>query len=89
MFSRTTKPIKVIPHHGWFELLKKRFEDVQKQPFAIPDLKIDGNDVMKIKKVPSGSMVGKYLQMLFEEVVEKGLVNERELLLKKMEEMKF
>jgi len=39
---------------------------------------------MEIKKVPTGPMVGKYLQALFEEVVEKGLVNEREVLVEKL-----
>jgi len=38
----------------------------------------------EIKKVPTGPMVGKYLQALFEEVVEKGLVNEREVLVEKL-----
>src|SRR3990172_242764 len=30
------------PSSWRFELLKKRFEEVQRQPFSIPDLKIDG-----------------------------------------------
>lgn len=67
-----------------FELLKNRFEEVQQQPFSIPDLKISGHDVMKIKNVPSGPEVGKYLQILFDEVVENGLENEREELIKKL-----
>ena len=72
------------PSSWRFELLKKRFEEVQRQPFSIPDLKIDGHDVMKIKKVPPGPIVGKYLQMLFMEVTEKGLANEREVLSDKL-----
>ena len=39
---------------------------------------------MKIKKVPPGPIVGKYLQMLFMEVTEKGLANEREVLSDKL-----
>lgn len=66
------------------EEFKKRLVEVQKQPFVIPDLKIDGNDVMKVKKIGPGPMVGKYLQILFDEVVEKGLTNEREVLLKRL-----
>ena len=72
------------PSSWRFELLKKRFEEVQRQPFSIPDLKIDGHDVMEIKKVPPGPIVGKYLQMLFMEVTEKGLANEREVLSDKL-----
>ena len=70
-----------------FELLKKRFADVQKQPFSISDLKIDGHDVMKIKNIPSGPEVGKYLQLLFTEVTEKGLANEKEVLAKRLREL--
>ena len=66
------------------EEYKVRILEVQQQPFSIPDLKINGLDVMEIKKVPSGPMVGKYLQILFDEVVEKGLVNEREVLIDKL-----
>lgn len=66
------------------EKLLARFEEVQKQPFSIPDLKIDGNDVMEIKGLKPGPEVGKYLQMLFTEVTEKGLANEKEVLMEKL-----
>jgi tRNA nucleotidyltransferase (CCA-adding enzyme) len=69
------------------EEFKKRLVDVQKQPFAIPDLKISGLDVMKIKKVPSGPLVGKYLQALFDEVIENNLPNDREKLIKRLGEL--
>lgn len=69
------------------EEFKKRLLEVQKQPFAIPDLKISGNDVMEIKKIQSGPLVGKYLQMLFDEVVENKLPNEREALIARLKEM--
>lgn len=71
------------------EEFKERLELVQQQPFSIPDMKINGLDVMKIKKVPSGPLVGKYLQMLFDEVVEKGLANEREILINRLKELSF
>ncbi len=69
------------------EEFKTRLTEVQKQPFSIPDLKISGLDVMKIKKIPSGPEVGKYLQILFDEVVEKGLPNERGALLRRLAEL--
>lgn len=69
------------------EEYKQRLIEVQQQPFSIPDLKISGLDVMKIKNVPSGPMVGKYLQALFDEVVEKGLSNDREALISRLKEL--
>lgn len=68
------------------EEYKARILEVQKQPFSIPDLKIDGHDVMEIKNVSAGPMVGKYLQAVFEEV-EKGLINEREILIEKLKSL--
>ena len=66
------------------EKYKERLIGVQKQPFSVTDLKVNGNDVMKVKGVKSGPRVGKYLEALFAEVVEKGLANEREALLEKL-----
>jgi len=64
------------------ELFKKRLIEVQKQPFAIKDLKINGEDVMKILKIKPGPKVGIILTKLFELVVEKKIENERKMLLK-------
>lgn len=69
------------------EEFKKRLDEVQKQPFSITDLKISGHDVMKEMDVTSGPMVGKYLEMLFDEVVDKNLPNEREILLARLKEL--
>lgn len=69
------------------EEFKRRLVEVQKQPFKVSDLKISGFDVMKIKNIPSGKMIGEYLNVLFEEVTEQGLPNDREILLKKLEEL--
>ncbi|PIP14774.1 polynucleotide adenylyltransferase [Candidatus Roizmanbacteria bacterium CG22_combo_CG10-13_8_21_14_all_35_9] len=64
-----------------FDLFKKRLEEVQKQPFQIKDLKIDGNDVMKVLKLKPGPKIGEVLKNLFDLVVEKKLKNERKALL--------
>lgn len=64
------------------EEFKKRLIEVQKQPFTVRDLKIDGNDVMKELNLKPGPEVGKILEKLFEEVVEKKIENKREALLK-------
>lgn len=66
------------------EEYKKRIELVQLQPFSVTDLKINGRDVMEVKKISPGPEVGKYLETLFIEVVEKGLKNEREVLVERL-----
>jgi tRNA nucleotidyltransferase (CCA-adding enzyme) len=66
------------------EEFKKRLIEVQKQPFSVRDLKIDGNDVMKELKLKPGPKVGEILEKLFEEVVEKKVENKKEKLLKRL-----
>ena len=63
------------------ELFKKRLEEVQKEPFKITDLKIDGNDIMEVKKIKPGPEIGRILKQAFDDVVEGKLKNEREILL--------
>jgi tRNA nucleotidyltransferase/poly(A) polymerase len=62
------------------EEFKKRLIVVQKQPFSIKDLKINGKDVMEILGIPSGPKVGEVLEKIFEKVENKMLPNEREIL---------
>jgi tRNA nucleotidyltransferase (CCA-adding enzyme) len=70
------------------EEFKTRLIEVQKQPFSIKDLKINGNDVMKELNLKPGPEVGKILEKLFEEVVEKKVENKKEELLEKLSEYK-
>ncbi len=70
------------------ELFKKRLEDVQKQPFSIKDLKVNGNDVMKLLDCRPGPIVGKTLADLFAHVEEGTLKNEREALISAIEQAK-
>ncbi len=64
------------------EEFKARLIEVQKQPFAVKDLKINGNDVMKVLRLRPGPAVGEILNKLFDEVTENKLPNDRESLLK-------
>lgn len=64
-----------------YELFKKRLEEVQKEPFKVTDLQIDGNDVMKTLNIAPGPKIGTILQNIFNDVVEGKLKNEREELL--------
>ena len=66
------------------EEFKKRLLEVQKEPFSIKDLKINGNDVMKILRLRSGPRVGEILEKVFEKVVAKEIPNERGPLLKRI-----
>ena len=70
------------------DLFKKRLIEVQKQPFSVSDLKVDGYDVMKIYNTNPGPLVGSVLNMLFEDVLAGKLPNEREKLLKRIEDLK-
>ena len=66
------------------EEFKKRLIEVQKQPFSVTDLKINGNDVMKTLGIKPGPKIGEILEKLFNEVVEKKVENEKEALLSKL-----
>ena len=69
------------------ELFKKRLEEVQKLPFTVADLKIDGHDIMKELNVKPGPIIGKTLNDLFAEVEAGTLQNERETLLLRLKEI--
>jgi tRNA nucleotidyltransferase/poly(A) polymerase len=70
------------------EEFKKRLVEVQKQPFSIKDLKINGKDAMEILKIQSGPKVGEILEKIFKLVEEKELENTREVLLEYLEKLK-
>jgi UTP:GlnB (protein PII) uridylyltransferase len=71
-----------------WELFKKRIEEVQKQPFSIKDLKVNGEDVMQILNIKPGRKIGEVLEAIFAEVEEKPELNERETLLEKIKNYK-
>jgi len=67
-----------------FDLFRKRLAEVQKQPFQIKDLKIDGNDVIKMLELKPGPKIGEVLKKIFDEVENKKLKNERKILLEEI-----
>lgn len=71
------------------ELFKKRLEEVQKQPFTISDLKINGHDVMKEFNIKPGPTVGKILTHLFSEVESGTLANERNTLMERLKTLEL
>jgi tRNA nucleotidyltransferase (CCA-adding enzyme) len=66
------------------EDFKKRILEVQKQPFSIRDLKINGMDVMKELGLKPGPQIGKILEEIFKEVENKELENKREALIERL-----
>ncbi len=69
------------PSSWRFELFKKRLEEVQKQPFTVHDLAVDGNDIMQLFKISPGPAVGQILSELFQKVESGELQNNRDVLL--------
>lgn len=72
-----------------WELFKKRIVEVQKQPFSVKDLKVDGHDVMEILGIRPGPKVGEILLSIFSEVEEKPELNVREVLIEKIKVFSF
>ena len=65
-------------------MFKKRLIEVQKQPFSVHDVKINGRDVMKALNLKPGPKVGEILNELFEKVVNKEQENEKKALLSRL-----
>ena len=64
-----------------FDLFKKRIIEVQKEPFTVKDLKVNGLDIMKVKNIKPSKEVGDILDVLFEKVINGELKNEKDTLL--------
>ncbi len=76
------------PATSWrTELFKKRLKEVQKRPFSVKDIKINGTDVMKVLGISPGPKVGQILETLFEEVKDEKDKNTRQYLLKRLRQM--
>jgi tRNA nucleotidyltransferase (CCA-adding enzyme) len=70
------------------ELFKKRLIEVQKQPFSLADLKVNGYDVMEIYGIKPGPLVGGVLKIIFKDVVDGKLKNDRKILIKRIADFK-
>ncbi len=58
-----------VPATSWrTELFKDRLKEVQKRPFSVTDLKINGHDVMEELNLEPGPKIGKILTALFDQV---------------------
>ena len=70
-----------------FELFRKRLIEIQKTPFSIHDLKVDGNDVIKVLKIKPSRQIGEILKAIFDKVDNNELPNEREKLLEQIKSL--
>jgi len=70
------------------EEFKKRLVEVQKEPFSLRDLKIDGNEVMKILNLKPSPKVGEILEAIFEKVINKEIENKKEDLIEYLQTLK-
>ncbi len=63
--------------------LQKRIDKIIEEENAldISDLKVDGNDVMRVLKIPPGPQVGRVLHFLLEKVLDDPKLNQRDTLL--------
>ncbi len=74
-----------VPATSWrTELFKQRLKEVQKRPFSVTDLKIDGHDVMQELDLEPGPKVGQVLKALFDQVKDDKDKNNREYLMKQL-----
>ena len=75
------------PEFWRLKLFRQRLKDVLKKPFDIKDLKVNGNDVMKILGIGPGPRVGEILNKLFEEVADDPKRNRREYLIGQLKDL--
>lgn len=68
------------------EKFKERIIEVQKHTPSVNDLAVDGHDVMKTLGIGPGPKVGEILNKLFEEITEDPAKNNRDHLLKRLQE---
>ncbi|PIS08955.1 hypothetical protein COT75_03770 [Candidatus Beckwithbacteria bacterium CG10_big_fil_rev_8_21_14_0_10_34_10] len=67
--------------------LQERIGKLMYTPLQIKDMKVNGNDIIKILKIKPGPKVGQTLEKLFKEVLEDSKKNNREYLLKRIKEI--
>ncbi len=76
------------PKTSWrHEEFKERIIEVQKHIPSVNDLKVDGHDVMKVLGIKPGPKIGEILAKLFEEITEDPTKNERDYLLKRIQDL--
>lgn len=75
------------PESWRLKLFRQRLKEVLKKPFTVSDLKVNGNDVMKILDLKPGPKVGEILNKLFGEVLDDAGKNNRDYLLSQIKSL--
>ena len=75
------------PESWRLKLFRSRLKEVLKKPFTVSDLKVNGNDVMKILGLKPGPKIGEILSKLFEEVLDDDGKNNRDYLISKIKSL--
>ena len=68
-------------------VLKIYTELIRKPAFSVPDLEVNGYDVMQVLNIKQGEKVGTVLKKLFNSVIEDPELNKRETLMKLIKEV--
>jgi len=78
-----TKAMEAEVGFEYLNELGKRISKIieEENALAVSDLKVDGNDIMQVLKIPPGPKVGEVLHSLLEKVLDDPRLNEREILL--------
>ena len=76
------------PESWRLKLFRQRLKEVLKKPFTVSDLKVNGNDVMKILGIGPGPKVGDILNKLFDEVADDKNKNTKKYLLERITQFK-
>lgn len=75
------------PESWRLKLFRQRLKEVMKKPFTVKDLKVNGHDVMEILGIGPGPKIGEILNKLFDEVADGPAKNNREHLLKRINDL--
>lgn len=67
--------------------LQKRIGEQFYEPLSLKDLKITGDEIMKILKIKPSRKIGEILNTLFEEIIEDSKLNNKEYLEKRVKEL--
>ncbi len=68
------------------EKFQERIKQLLQKPFSISDLKVNGKDIMNQLEINPGPKVGEILKKLFQEVLKDSSKNNKEYLLKRIED---
>jgi len=67
--------------------LQKRIGEQFYEPLGLKDLKITGDEIMKILEIKPGRKIGEILNTLFEEIIEDSKLNNKKYLTKRVKEL--